>query len=66
MKTAVSWSSGKDSAMALEHALRGGEFTVVGLLTTFTESFMRVSMHGVRESLVVEQARSVGLPLFKA
>ncbi|MCX8201767.1 MAG: ATP-binding protein, partial [Candidatus Caldarchaeum sp.] len=65
MKIAVSWSSGKDSAMALEHVLRGGEFTVVGLLTTITESYMRVSKHGVRESLVEEQARSIGLQLFK-
>ncbi|MFN2582121.1 MAG: ATP-binding protein [Candidatus Dormibacteria bacterium] len=59
----LSWSSGKDSAWAL-HVLRSrGDVDIVGLLTTVNEGFARVAMHGVREALVREQARAVGLPL---
>lgn len=59
----LSWSSGKDSAFALEEVRRSGAYRVVGLLTTVTESFGRVSMHGVREVLLERQARELGLPL---
>ncbi|EQD54027.1 protein of unknown function, ATP-binding protein, partial [mine drainage metagenome] len=38
---------------------------VVGLLTTITETFSRVSMHGVREAILDAQAAAVGLPLAK-
>lgn len=62
-RTVVSWSSGKDSAMALYEAKRSPELDVVGLLTTITEPFDRVSMHGVRREILEEQARSMGLPL---
>ena len=59
----LSWSTGKDSAWAL-HVLCGqGEFEVVGLLTTGTSTFDRVSMHGVRHELAEEQARAAGVPL---
>jgi uncharacterized protein (TIGR00290 family) len=57
------WSSGKDSAWAL-HVVRGqGDVEIVGLLSTITEPYGRVSMHGVREELVVAQAEAAGLPL---
>jgi uncharacterized protein (TIGR00290 family) len=57
------WSGGKDSAMAL-HALQSErENRVTGLLTTITESYDRVSMHGVRRVLLERQAASIGLPL---
>jgi uncharacterized protein (TIGR00290 family) len=59
----VSWSSGKDAAFALWEVLRTHRVTPVGLLTTVTDSFQRVSMHGVREELLRRQADSVGLPL---
>lgn len=61
----LSWSSGKDSAYALHRLRREGGFDVVGLLTTVTGTFARVSMHGVRESLLERQAEAVGLPLWK-
>ncbi len=64
-RVVVSWSSGKDSAFALGELLRGGAVDVVGLLTTITETFSRVSMHGVRESILEAQAKAVGLPLYK-
>ncbi len=62
-KAIVSWSSGKDSAYALWEVLRRGEIEVVGLLTTVTDAFDRVSMHGVREEVLRAQAAAVGLPL---
>jgi uncharacterized protein (TIGR00290 family) len=62
-KAWMSWSSGKDSALALHHVLRGGEVAVTGLLTTVNAEFDRVAMHGVRRALLEEQAAALGLPL---
>jgi uncharacterized protein (TIGR00290 family) len=57
------WSGGKDSAMAL-HALRSAHgHRVAALLTTVTEEYDRISMHGVRRVLLERQATSIGLPL---
>jgi uncharacterized protein (TIGR00290 family) len=57
------WSGGKDSAMAL-HALQSAQdHRVTGLLTTVTEQFDRISMHGVRRALLEQQVESIGLPL---
>ena len=57
------WSGGKDSAMAL-HALQSAQnHRVTALLTTVTEQFDRISMHGVRRVLLERQAESIGLPL---
>ena len=57
------WSGGKDSAMAL-HALRAAHgYRVTALLTTVTEEYDRISMHGVRRELLERQAESLGLPL---
>ncbi len=64
-KALMSWSSGKDSAWALLEARRAGDFEIAGLLTTVTEAFGRVSMHGVREELLEAQAEAVSLPLTK-
>jgi len=57
------WSGGKDSAMALHCLLRDSAFAVAGLLTTVTEGYERISMHGVRRELLQQQAASLGLPL---
>jgi uncharacterized protein (TIGR00290 family) len=59
----MSWSSGKDSAYALHVARLAGELEITALLTTVTETFGRVSMHGVREELLRAQADAAGLPL---
>lgn len=64
-KVVVSWSSGKDSALALHEVRRAGEVEVVGILTTITSAFSRVSMHGVRESLLDQQAQALELPCWK-
>jgi len=57
------WSGGKDSAMALHVLLHQKDVCVSGLLTTVTEGFERISMHGVRRELLQRQAESIGLPL---
>jgi uncharacterized protein (TIGR00290 family) len=57
------WSGGKDSAMALHCLLRDPAYEVAGLLTTVTEGYERISMHGVRCELLRQQAASIGLPL---
>ena len=55
VKALIAWSSGKDSAWALYETRRRGDFDIVGALTTVTETFGRVSMHGVREELLAAQ-----------
>ena len=61
-KALISWSSGKDSAYALHAIRRAGEFDVVGALTTITETFGRVSIHGVRQEILLAQCEAAGLP----
>ncbi|HET8655347.1 MAG TPA: hypothetical protein VFL93_07510 [Longimicrobiaceae bacterium] len=59
----LSWSGGKDSALALRELRGAGTHDVVGLLTTVTRDHDRVSMHGVRRALLEAQARAARLPL---
>jgi len=62
-KVLFCWSGGKDSAMALYELQKSPEYEVISLLTTITEGYDRVSLHGVRRALVEQQAQSLGLPL---
>src|SRR5438034_1351143 len=64
-KVLMSWSGGKDSAFALDELLRDGRYDVVGLLTSVSEEYRRISHHGVREELLEKQAESIGIPLDK-
>src|SRR5262245_34351959 len=64
-KALVSWSTGKDSAYALHLAREAGELEIVGCLTTVTSAYGRVSMHGVRESLLDRQMEELGLRCIK-
>jgi uncharacterized protein (TIGR00290 family) len=61
-KALIAWSSGKDSAFALHEVRRADEFDVVGALTTVTETFDRVSIHGVRQEILHAQLDAAGLP----
>ena len=63
-KVLVAWSGGKDSALCLWR-LNDSRYEVITLLTTITEDYERISMHGVREFLIEEQAKSLGYPLEK-
>ena len=62
-KVLLCWSGGKDSAMALYEIQKDHRYEVESLLTTITEDYDRVSLHGVRRALVEQQAKSLGLPL---
>jgi uncharacterized protein (TIGR00290 family) len=64
-RAVLSWSSGKDSAWALETIRRDNNIYIVALLTTVTAGYDRVSMHGVREEILDAQARRMGLPCVK-
>ena len=57
------WSGGKDSAMALHTLVQRNDVRIAALLTTVTEGYERISMHGVRRELLARQAQSIGLPL---
>ena len=59
---ALSWSGGKDSALTL-WALRRDGHEPAALITTVTETYDRISMHGVRRALLARQAEAVGIPL---
>src|SRR5437588_12641573 len=58
-----SWSGGKDSCMTLAELQVSGVYQIAALLSTVTEGYERVSMHGVRRALLEQQAAAVGLPL---
>jgi uncharacterized protein (TIGR00290 family) len=65
-KTVVlSWSGGKDSALALDALFRDPAMEVVGLLTSITSGYDRISVHGVRRSMLHAQVERLGLPLFE-
>jgi uncharacterized protein (TIGR00290 family) len=59
------WSGGKDSALALYELQRRNGYDVMALLTTLTEDYDRISMHGVQGILLEQQANSLGLPIEK-
>lgn len=62
-KTLFCWSGGKDSMLALYDLRQAGTHEVVALLTTVTEGYDRISMHGVRCALLRAQAAAIGLPV---
>jgi uncharacterized protein (TIGR00290 family) len=59
----LSWSSGKDSAFTLFELLKNPKVAVKSLLTTVNETYARVAMHAVRETLLRAQAEALGIPL---
>lgn len=64
-KVLFSWSGGKDSAIALYEIQKSKSYEILALLTTITEDYDRVSMHGLRRSLLERQANSLGISLEK-
>lgn len=65
IKAVFCWSGGKDSALALYRVLQDKRYKVISLLTTLSEKFKRISMHGVREELLDVQAKAMNLPIKK-
>jgi uncharacterized protein (TIGR00290 family) len=64
-KIAFSWSGGKDSTIAIFEILKSGKFDIVSLFTAISSRFRRVSLSSIREELVENQAKSIGIPLKK-
>src|SRR5487761_585261 len=64
-KVLLSWSGGKDSALSLFSMSRSRkkQFEIAALLTTLTEGYDRISMHGIRKELLQMQSRSLGIPV---
>ena len=61
----VCWSGGKESALALWEIAKAESYEIAVLLTTVTEDYDRISMHGVRRSLLERQAEALGITLEK-
>jgi uncharacterized protein (TIGR00290 family) len=61
----MSWSGGKDSALALWRLRQNPAFEVRALLTTITEDYDRISMHAIRESILTRQASEIGVPVVR-
>jgi uncharacterized protein (TIGR00290 family) len=62
----LAWSGGKDSSLALAALRSDPTVELVALLTTITGEFDRISMHGVRRSILDAQVASLGLPLVES
>src|SRR5512146_587617 len=62
-QTLLGWSGGKDCSLALYELMRAGNTEIAALLTTVTEGYDRISMHGVRRTLLAAQAAALGYPL---
>jgi uncharacterized protein (TIGR00290 family) len=65
VELALSWSGGKDSALALRALCAAPGPDVGALITTVTGDYERISMHGVRRELLVAQGHATGLPLIE-
>ena len=57
------WSGGKDSAIALYELREHVDYQIRDLLTTVTQDYDRISMHGVRRVLLEKQSTCLGYPL---
>jgi len=65
LKCIFNWSGGKDSALALYYCLQNPDIEIAYLVTTINDAADRISMHGVRTELLIEQAASIGIPLYQ-
>ena len=62
-KSIFNWSGGKDSSLGLYHCLKDKDIEIKYLLTTLSEEYKRISMHGVRKELLQLQAENIGIEL---
>jgi uncharacterized protein (TIGR00290 family) len=64
-KIILSWSGGKDSAMALARLIYNGGCQVEGLFTSYNRDNSKVNLHGIPKELIREQAASLKLDLYE-
>ncbi|WP_281974925.1 diphthine--ammonia ligase [Halobacillus litoralis] len=64
-KVIVSWSGGKDSALALHRMIEDRRYEVKGLISTTSETTGRLPIHEVKTTWLRKQADAVGLPLYE-
>ncbi|WP_347158454.1 diphthine--ammonia ligase [Pontibacter chitinilyticus] len=62
-KSIFHWSGGKDSALCLYLAQQQNKYDIQHLVTTLSSATRRITMHGVRQELLAQQAQQIGLPL---
>ncbi len=62
-KAVFNWSGGKDSALALFHILKNNQYDITSLMTTVNAKHQRISMHGVRNTLLYNQGESIAIPI---
>jgi Predicted ATPases of PP-loop superfamily len=55
----MNWSGGKDSSLCLHYVLQQQRYDVRCLLTSVNAAHDRISMHGVRRSLLQLQAEAI-------
>lgn len=63
IKGYMNWSGGKDSSLCLHYIQQDDRYSIDCLLTSVNAAHDRISMHGVRRSLLEAQAKAIGLPL---
>lgn len=63
-RSVVSFSGGKDSSLALYHAMQTG--TVIGLIVMLEEQGQRSRSHAMPLDIIHAQANAIGLPVFMA
>lgn len=59
----LSWSGGKDCALALSELRRSDRFEIVALATSFCRETDRIAIHDVDRSLIREQSKALGIKL---
>jgi len=65
MKVFVSWSGGKDCALAAYKAMSQGH-QVLYLVNFVSEDGLRSRSHGIRKEVIALQAETIGIPLIQA
>ncbi|MFA1819812.1 hypothetical protein ACDX78_06385 [Virgibacillus oceani] len=61
----VSWSGGKDSALALNELLNDQNHRVRGLFSTTSSASGRLPVHEVKKEFIHQQAKEADLPLYE-
>lgn len=63
IKVLLFWSGGKDSALALHYLKKDPNFEIIGLVTTLDREKNAVKFHGIPDTLLIDQAKMLMLPL---